>query len=153
MGQNVYLERTSRPLRRPDWEGVTSKWFDEVAKHSGRQTLNPYRCVSVSSTPAFRFLQIGAPYCVYSTLGPCPPFCRFSAVTGHFTQVAWADSFLMGCGLSEYRETYGGRPWYTRLYVCNYGPAGNIIGDWMYRAGEACTSCGAESYCYYGLCV
>ncbi len=78
---------------------------------------------------------------------------RFSAVTGHFTQLSWAETFLVGCGIAEYNDYYAGRRWNTRIYVCNYGPAGNVVGDWMYRAGEACAYCGPESYCYYGLCV
>ncbi|KAK3930546.1 Sodium/potassium-transporting ATPase subunit alpha, partial [Frankliniella fusca] len=119
VGQNIYLERMTRPLKRPDWNKVVRKWYDEVAKHSGRQSLRPY---------------------------------RFSAVTGHFTQLSWADTFLVGCGIAEYNDYHAGRRWNTRLYVCNYGPAGNVVGGWMYVAGEACAHCGPESYCYYGLC-
>lgn len=78
---------------------------------------------------------------------------RFSAVTGHFTQLIWADTFLVGCGITEYKEYLNGRRWNTRLYVCNYGPSGNIINGWMYRPGDACNECGENSNCYYGLCV
>ncbi|KAE8745996.1 hypothetical protein FOCC_FOCC007254 [Frankliniella occidentalis] len=120
VGQNIYLERMTRPLKRPDWSKVVRKWYDEVAKHNGRQSLRPY---------------------------------RFSAVTGHFTQLSWADTFLVGCGIAEYNDYYAGRRWNTRLYVCDYGPTGNVVGDWMYQTGEACAHCGPESYCYYGLCV
>ncbi|XP_052797448.1 cysteine-rich venom protein pseudechetoxin-like [Mya arenaria] len=37
---------------------------------------------------------------------------------GHYTQVVWAKTALVGCGMAEC-----GTKWY---YACNYGPAGNI---------------------------
>ncbi|KAJ1526856.1 hypothetical protein ONE63_008414 [Megalurothrips usitatus] len=120
VGQNIYLERTTRALKPPNWDVVTRKWYDEVAKHSSRQTLGTY---------------------------------RFSPMTGHFTQLGWADTFLVGCGVAEYKDYHGGRRWNSRIYVCNYGPAGNVVGDSIYQPGDACSHCGPESYCYYGLCV
>ncbi|XP_063909821.1 venom allergen 5-like [Zophobas morio] len=50
-------------------------------------------------------------------------------VTGHYTQVVWADTHLVGCGFTWYRKNY----WHEKLYVCNYGPAGNYIGQPPYR--------------------
>lgn len=43
--------------------------------------------------------------------------------TGHFTQVIWASSKSLGCGLSQ----CGGNP----LFVCNYSPAGNLSGAYV----------------------
>ncbi|KAJ3665895.1 hypothetical protein Zmor_001359 [Zophobas morio] len=54
---------------------------------------------------------------------------RSRGVTGHYTQVVWADSYLIGCGFTWYRKGF----WYEKLYVCNYGPGGNYIGQPPYR--------------------
>jgi len=45
----------------------------------------------------------------------------FAAATGHFTQVVWVASKFIGCGVAE----CGG----GILWVCNYGPAGNVLGQ------------------------
>ncbi|KAM3967282.1 venom allergen 5 2-like [Aphomia sociella] len=42
---------------------------------------------------------------------------------GHYTQMAWADSTHLGCGISQKKE-YG---WTTTYFVCDYGPTGNFI--------------------------
>ncbi|XP_018914952.2 salivary antigen-5 isoform X1 [Bemisia tabaci] len=74
----------------------------------------------------------------------------FSPVTGHYTQMVWQDTSHIGCGYSYYLE--GQR--YTKVYVCNYGPTGNIIGYDPYESGQfACDAKGlAFSRKYYGLC-
>lgn len=45
--------------------------------------------------------------------------CAPGAVCGHYTQVVWATSTNLGCGVHMCPLTYG----YT--VVCNYGPGGN----------------------------
>jgi len=74
-------------------------------------------------------------------------------VTGHFTQVVWANSYLVGCGFAQYK-TDG---WFTNLYVCQYGPVGNVIGNPIYSSSPSrvcvCpqgTSCSNSTYS--GLC-
>ncbi|KAJ8921934.1 hypothetical protein NQ315_008568 [Exocentrus adspersus] len=48
---------------------------------------------------------------------------------GHYTQVVWADTEYVGCGYTECKGT----SWpFQKLYVCNYGPAGNYIGQLPY---------------------
>jgi pathogenesis-related protein 1 len=46
-----------------------------------------------------------------------------SSATGHFTQVVWRDSRLLGCGTA----TCEGK----RLWVCNYDPPGNVKGEYQ----------------------
>ncbi|XP_043247212.1 uncharacterized protein LOC122394402 [Amphibalanus amphitrite] len=48
---------------------------------------------------------------------------------GHLTQVIWADTKFVGCGYSASPEG----SWVKRSYICNYGPAGNVLGQRMYR--------------------
>ena len=65
----------------------------------------------------------------------------------------WAKTWTIGCGMTMYSE--GG--WWKKLYTCNYGPAGNIMGGGsaMYKIGVPCSSCPEGTSCsydYLGLC-
>ncbi|XP_060801760.1 venom allergen 5.01 [Amyelois transitella] len=53
---------------------------------------------------------------------------------GHYTQMAWSNSVYVGCGISKFSKNPG---WYSYFLVCNYGPAGNIIGKAPYQSGVA----------------
>nr|XP_022909329.1 venom allergen 5-like [Onthophagus taurus] len=53
----------------------------------------------------------------------------FSYSAGHYTQLVWADTEYVGCGYSACDSGY-----YTnQIYVCNYGPAGNVMGEFPYK--------------------
>jgi len=54
----------------------------------------------------------------------------FSAATGHFTQLIWRDSRLLGCG----RASCQGQS----FYVCRYGPPGNVEGRYQANVAPAC---------------
>lgn len=43
---------------------------------------------------------------------------------GHYTQIVWRDTKMVGCGMARDR----GR----EVWVCNYEPAGNIMGERPY---------------------
>ncbi|XP_044259216.1 venom allergen 5-like [Tribolium madens] len=45
---------------------------------------------------------------------------------GHYTQVIWDKTQYVGCGYTYYRKSVN--DWYDKLFVCNYGPGGNIVG-------------------------
>ncbi|XP_066581946.1 uncharacterized protein [Prorops nasuta] len=47
----------------------------------------------------------------------------------HYTQIVWAKTDRLGCGLVEYHSSDG---WFTTHIVCNYGPRGNMLGDSVY---------------------
>jgi len=49
-----------------------------------------------------------------------------SAVCGHYTQVAWATSLRLGCGVKRCtaNSPFGSGSW--NLWVCNYDPPGNV---------------------------
>jgi len=55
---------------------------------------------------------------------------------GHYTQVVWHSSALVGCGYAH----CGGR---KRYYVCNYAPSGNYKGRaaFPYQNGTRASSC------------
>ena len=37
----------------------------------------------------------------------------------------WANTYMVGCGYTYYNDDKRG---YSKLYVCNYGPGGNLVG-------------------------
>ncbi|XP_023712757.1 venom allergen 5 [Cryptotermes secundus] len=78
-------------------------------------------------------------------------YSPFRKGTGHYSQLVWGDTYLVGCGYSHYYDPSRG---YTKLYVCNYGPGGNVIGAQPYLAGNP--SCSTQevtpSRRYQGLC-
>ena len=74
---------------------------------------------------------------------------RFSYGAGHYTQVVWADTEELGCGMVYYEEA----PWYKTLVICNYAKGGNWQGSissiilkmhshvntrWLYVCGRDC---------------
>jgi hypothetical protein len=69
--------------------------------------------------------------------------------TGHFTQIVWAESYAIGCGLSSYPKNGGT----TFLFVCQYGPGGNFLSKPIYLQGKRnCASGTTSSTDYPGLC-
>ena len=92
-------------------------------------------------------------------------FPRFSSGAGHYTQVVWADTEELGCGMVYYK----GNSFYETLIVCNYAKGGNIqgtlyislccrinqlfTGTEMYKLGAACSSCPSGYTCDDGLCA
>lgn len=80
------------------------------------------------------------------------PF-RFNSNVGHYTQIIWGNTYLIGCGYAYYKHPYKG---YTKIYVCNYGPGGNIIGGKMYEEAKGKRKCTnprlVPSKQYKGLC-
>jgi hypothetical protein len=72
---------------------------------------------------------------------------------GHFTQVIWAKTYLIGCGFAQYKED----GWYKGLYVCQYGPAGNMLDSEIYQtsAKKGCScpkDCSCSNKSFPGLC-
>jgi hypothetical protein len=59
--------------------------------------------------------------------------CTPGQQCGHYTQVVWRDSTQIGCGMKTCttNSPFGGNdPW--QLWVCNYNPAGNYVGESPY---------------------
>jgi len=68
---------------------------------------------------------------------------------GHYTQLAWAKTYKVGCGFSTCPDG-------TNYWVCDYAPGGNIFPfSKPYTDGAACSGCKTSSppYCENELCV
>jgi len=78
------------------------------------------------------------------------PF-KFSYGAGHYTQVVWAETAEVGCGVVYYKDG----TWYKTLVVCNYAIGGNWNGGSMYKIGTPCANCPSGTTCdtkYNALC-
>jgi len=78
------------------------------------------------------------------------------ATCGHYTQVAWAGSNKLGCGIAQCSGVAD--QFMTDLgyfVVCNYIPAGNMNNGIPYEEGQQCSACPAEanSCSDNGLCT
>ncbi|KAL1498259.1 hypothetical protein ABEB36_009085 [Hypothenemus hampei] len=73
------------------------------------------------------------------------------AITEHYTQMIWADTTHIGCGLSQTKNQKD-----LKFYlVCNYGLAGNVVTWPIYKVGEPCSKCSTGKECntkFKGLC-
>ncbi|KAK7114092.1 GLIPR1-like protein 1 [Littorina saxatilis] len=76
-----------------------------------------------------------------------------SHVCGHYTQVVWASSYAVGCGVAYcpvLKKVSFGQGWHV---ACNYGPGGNYVGQRPYKKGDACSQCDDDAiFCVDGLC-
>ncbi|XP_017783645.1 PREDICTED: venom allergen 5-like [Nicrophorus vespilloides] len=72
-----------------------------------------------------------------------PNITAENKVTGHYTQVAWADSKNVGCDYIYFYDNTTPITPYSKLYTCNYGPGGNYIGVAPYETGTS----GCENLC------
>ncbi|XP_004673614.1 PREDICTED: cysteine-rich secretory protein 3 [Condylura cristata] len=72
-----------------------------------------------------------------------------NAAIGHYTQIAWYSSYLVGCGVAYCPN----HPTLKYYYVCQYCPSGNIRSriNTPYQQGTPCASCPND--CDNGLCT
>jgi pathogenesis-related protein 1 len=56
----------------------------------------------------------------------CSSACNDSGGCGHYTQVVWRDTKLVGCGVAACTNGDG------EVWVCNYDPPGNFVGEKPY---------------------
>ncbi|KAK6725962.1 hypothetical protein RB195_004339 [Necator americanus] len=57
----------------------------------------------------------------------------FSRGVGHYTQMVWQETVKLGCYVQTCPKMC--------YVVCQYGPAGNMMGKDIYEKGEPCSKC------------
>jgi len=63
-----------------------------------------------------------------------------SGMCGHYTQMAWASSVRLGCGVKRCTSGAQGISWgQATIVVCNYAPGGNFNGNHPYQTGTCPT--------------
>ncbi|XP_077986856.1 GLIPR1-like protein 1 [Glandiceps talaboti] len=65
-------------------------------------------------------------------------------ICGHYTQLVWANSYQVGCGIHECG--------FKHITTCNYRPPGNYPGVSPYKNGHYCSLCSYPSWCEEQLC-
>jgi len=86
--------------------------------------------------------------------------CRPGEMCGHYTQMAWAQSYALGCAYTRCSSVTDAGivlPKFSQghLVFCHYGPGGNIGSARPYKKGAPCTQC-PESHkagCANKLCL
>ncbi|XP_013778033.2 CRISP/Allergen/PR-1-like [Limulus polyphemus] len=130
VGQNLYTTYTSQNSCPPvNWAAAIHSWYSEV-KDMPASYISPFR---INTNPGKQI--------------------------GHFTQIAWASTWRVGCGFICFAINKSPFKW-QQLYTCNYGPAGNILNGEMYQKGSSCSNCPPNTSCgsnrvksdYAGLC-
>ena len=71
--------------------------------------------------------------------------CAAGQVCGHYTQLVWANTLRVGCGVTQC-PSLAGLPGFSnaQFVVCDYNPAGNFIGQSPYVSGVTGSQCPAS---------
>ncbi|PIC24620.1 hypothetical protein B9Z55_017882 [Caenorhabditis nigoni] len=74
---------------------------------------------------------------------------------GHATQMAWAETNLIGCGVKNCGKDAKHYDYYKVVVVCQYQKQGNVLNTNIYQKGDTCSSCPSGSTCEVssGLCA
>uniref|UniRef100_A0A8C8S0R0 Peptidase inhibitor 16 n=1 Tax=Pelusios castaneus TaxID=367368 RepID=A0A8C8S0R0_9SAUR len=78
--------------------------------------------------------------------------CAVGQMCGHYTQVVWANSERVGCGVQFCKTLHGVEEQDLYLLVCNYDPPGNVRGRKPYKEGPPCSKCPEGYACRNSLC-
>jgi Cysteine-rich secretory protein family len=168
-------EPTATDMVKLDWDDdlavVVQNWVDRCIYGHNSNRTNEYGALVGGST------YVGENLAFYATTGSPPdlvdfalglwfdevadytygPFDQSDAGTaGHYTQIVWAETHRVGCGLAVCPGSAFGFPnSYTAYYLgCDYARGGNFFGRYPYQSGPTASHCpagypGVED----GLCV
>ncbi|XP_010209268.1 PREDICTED: peptidase inhibitor 16 [Tinamus guttatus] len=79
--------------------------------------------------------------------------CAPGQMCGHYTQVVWASTQRVGCGVKFCAKIDGIETEDMYLLVCNYYPPGNMKGRKPYKEGASCSQCPEGTLCVDALCA
>ncbi|XP_064468971.1 CRISP/Allergen/PR-1-like [Ornithodoros turicata] len=57
-------------------------------------------------------------------------------------QMVWSQTYSLGCSWQNCAKTLG-----TNIYLCNYYPYGNVLGQKVFIPGEPCSACPKNTCC------
>ncbi|KAF1758028.1 hypothetical protein GCK72_014486 [Caenorhabditis remanei] len=79
----------------------------------------------------------------------------FGTGIGHATQMAWANTGGIGCGVKNCGKDKTKNNMITVVVVCQYKGPGNYMGQDIYASGKTCSACPGKTKCEKatGLCV
>uniref|UniRef100_A0A8R1E1B2 SCP domain-containing protein n=1 Tax=Caenorhabditis japonica TaxID=281687 RepID=A0A8R1E1B2_CAEJA len=79
----------------------------------------------------------------------------FDTGIGHATQMAWAKTGLVGCGVKNCGKDASMNNMNKVTVVCQYKAQGNVLDDDIYQPGDTCSFCPSGTKCESasGLCV
>jgi len=68
---------------------------------------------------------------------------------GHYTQMMWANTNKVGCGVTNCGNLKVGSGYWANAQVvaCNYGPGGNVKGQFPWEEGQSCENCPPGKKC------
>jgi|SRR5688572_7018999 len=154
-----------------DLSGVAQNWVDQCVWNHNADRTAQYAARVGGNT------YVGENLAVYLTTGSPPDLVNFALdlwfeevaqyeyapltsaaaqESGHYTQLVWAGTHRVGCGLAVCPGSAFGYPnSFTAYYfACDYAKGGNFIGQHPYQSGPTASHCpsgypGVEN----GLCV
>ncbi|CAL2043657.1 unnamed protein product [Caenorhabditis brenneri] len=79
----------------------------------------------------------------------------FNSGIGHATQMAWANTYAIGCGVKNCGKDASMSNMVKIAVVCQYKTPGNYMGQAIYQQGATCSACPSGTSCESssGLCV
>jgi len=107
-----------------DLAAVAQEWADGCVFEHSDGILGPYGENLAAGTGNFTI-----PACIGLWVEEASEYDPANPAASHFTQVVWKSTTQVGCAVAScgniFPETYGN----ASYYVCEYSPAGNIIGQ------------------------
>ena len=107
---------------------VAQDWADRCDFNHSSNQYGENLYVSTAQNPGTRAVEAWADeihdYDYYSN--------TCTAVCGHYTQIVWRESVRVGCAYADCDPLTGASFTSGRLWVCNYDPPGNWVGEWPY---------------------
>ncbi|KAI9562741.1 hypothetical protein GHT06_010195 [Daphnia sinensis] len=116
MGQNIAITMSSERSTTPNWaDAAIHPWYAEVEHMDCRHVIK-FKNFEAANRQTIR----------------------------HFTQLIWARTKAVGCAAIGYTNyATPGTP-FRVMYVCNYSPPENIIGQPVYEVDSSIPSCREE---------
>ena len=132
----------------PEIAAFSQEWSDALAVDCGSIAHRDQRSYG-ENIALRRSTRVGAPFAAEEAVAgwaaevacwdygsiqgseACDPACAaqvFSNGCGHYTQLIWRNTQQVGCGYS----TCEADGWHHEIWVCNYDPPGNFIGQEPY---------------------